>query len=94
MRIPTRASRHRRPGTPRDQLELQRFVSGIDVVAFGIHASRACKEGSASIAGADGRDFDGLLLDVVDQRLFLALAGTRIASMNAASAGDTWRRPG
>ena len=32
--------------------------------------------------------------DVVDQRLFLALAGTRIASMNAASAGDTWRRPG
>jgi len=52
------------------------------------------KEGSTSIAGADGRDFDGLLLDVVDQRLFLALAGTRIASMNAASAGDTWRRPG
>src|SRR5438552_15545700 len=51
------------------------------------------KEGT-SIAGADGRVFDGPLLDVVDQRLFLALAGTRIASMNAASAGDTWRRPG
>ena len=29
----------------------------------------------------------------VDQRLFLLLAGIRIASMNAASAGDTWRRP-
>jgi SAM-dependent methyltransferase len=29
-----------------------------------------------------------------DQRPFLALAGTRIASMNAARAGDTWRRPG
>jgi hypothetical protein len=28
------------------------------------------------------------------QRPFLALAGTRIASMSAASAGDTWRRPG
>jgi hypothetical protein len=29
-----------------------------------------------------------------DQRPFLALAGTRTASMNAARAGDTWRRPG
>ena len=31
---------------------------------------------------------------IADQRPFLALAGTRIASMTAASAGDTWRRPG
>jgi len=63
MWIPTRASRHRTPGTPRDQLELQRFVSGIDGVAFGIHASRGLvKEGSTSIAGADGRYFDGPLL--------------------------------
>ena len=28
-----------------------------------------------------------------DQRLLLVLAGTRIASMSAASAGETWRRP-
>lgn len=35
------------------------------MIAFGIHASRGVvKEGSTSIAGADGRDFDGPLLAV------------------------------
>ena len=35
-----------------------------------------------------------IVASYTDQRPFLALTGTRIASMNAASAGDTWRRPG